>query len=146
MAEVLETRQPAYLEDHPGEGPLSGLEVRIRALPLFAPDHSPGGIVEVFASPEAPRAVPDTSTRAQAQSLRDHEMVHIQEVLIRCGGNRAEAARQLGISRATLWRRLGTHPARPPETSRNASAPAFPRRHRFISARDRRGSPASYNQ
>ncbi|MCZ6777957.1 MAG: hypothetical protein O7F16_03220 [Acidobacteria bacterium] len=120
MAEALETRQPACLEDQPGEGPLSGLEVRIRALPLFAPDHSPGGIVEVFASSETRIALPDTDAHAPAQSLRDYQMQHIQEVLARCGGNRAEAARQLGISRATLWRRLGTHPTRPPEASRSA--------------------------
>ena len=119
MAEALETRRPVCLEDQPGEGPLSGLEVRIRALPLFAPDHSPGGIVEVFSSPKARRAVPDMGARAPAQSLRDHEMQHIQEILGRCGGNRAKAARQLGISRATLWRRLGTQPMRPPEPSRS---------------------------
>jgi hypothetical protein len=107
MAEALETRQAALLVDQPDGGPLSGLKVQIRALPLFAPDHAPGGIVEVFTSPAAPSSETWTPAEAAAYSLRDHGMRHIQETLERCGGNRTEAARQLGISRATLWRKLG---------------------------------------
>ncbi len=40
------------------------------------------------------------------QSLRDVEQRHIQAVLESVGGNRTKAARILGISSATLWRRL----------------------------------------
>ncbi len=38
--------------------------------------------------------------------LEDIENEHILETLHRCKGNRAEAARRLGIGRNTLWRKL----------------------------------------
>jgi DNA-binding NtrC family response regulator len=44
----------------------------------------------------APEAVP----------LEDAERTHIESVLRACRGNRAEAARRLGIGRNTLWRKL----------------------------------------
>ncbi|MDX9974424.1 MAG: helix-turn-helix domain-containing protein [FCB group bacterium] len=40
------------------------------------------------------------------QKLEEVEFKHIQEVLRLCKGNRAEAARVLGIGRNTLWRKL----------------------------------------
>lgn len=47
------------------------------------------------------------------QSLKRHsrmiELRHIQRTVSECGGNMAEAARQLGISRTTVWRRLHEH-------------------------------------
>jgi transcriptional regulator with PAS, ATPase and Fis domain len=36
----------------------------------------------------------------------DHERAAIRQILQQTGGKRAEAARRLGISRTTLWRRL----------------------------------------
>ena len=38
--------------------------------------------------------------------LEDAERAHIEAVLRECRGNRAEAARRLGIGRNTLWRKL----------------------------------------
>jgi DNA-binding NtrC family response regulator len=38
--------------------------------------------------------------------LEDAERAHIEGVLRGCKGNRAEAARRLGIGRNTLWRKL----------------------------------------
>lgn len=38
--------------------------------------------------------------------LNDVETEHILDTLRRCKGNRAEAARRLGIGRNTLWRKL----------------------------------------
>lgn len=39
-------------------------------------------------------------------SLKETEMAHIFQVLNKCGGNKQAACRELGISYATLWRKL----------------------------------------
>jgi DNA-binding NtrC family response regulator len=54
------------------------------------------------------RAVATAPIAAEPQTARleEVEMEHILEMLRRCKGNRAEAARQLGIGRNTLWRKL----------------------------------------
>jgi transcriptional regulator with PAS, ATPase and Fis domain len=54
-------------------------------------------------------ALPATSEAAGAGSLklRDVERAHIEAVLRRVGGRRTEAAHLLGVSPATLWRKLG---------------------------------------
>jgi DNA-binding NtrC family response regulator len=44
---------------------------------------------------------------AMVETLATVVRWHCEAVLGRCGGNRSEAARRLGISRATLRRRLG---------------------------------------
>ncbi len=55
---------------------------------------------------------PDEFRQSEASQLPDNDMLetiekrHILTVLDRCGGNRAEAARRLGISRKTIDRKL----------------------------------------
>lgn len=53
---------------------------------------------------------PDTAPAASGASLAAgrslHEQRHIQQVLADCGGDQGAAAKALGISRTTLWRRL----------------------------------------
>jgi len=44
--------------------------------------------------------------RARAETLADQEREAIRQMLLQAGGRRLEAARRLGISRTTLWRRL----------------------------------------
>ena len=65
--------------------------------------------------PAAPPAEPERDT----WSLADVEREHIVRVLARHGGNATVAAKQLGISRTTLWRKMreyGLARAPAPET------------------------------
>ena len=55
---------------------------------------------------ERPPVVEEGGAPRQAWSLADVEKEHIQLVLARHRGNATAAARQLGISRTTLWRKL----------------------------------------
>ncbi len=49
---------------------------------------------------------PGPAQASGAVPLEDAERSHIESVLRACRGNRAEAARRLGIGRNTLWRKL----------------------------------------
>jgi len=65
---------------------------------LILPEHLPVSLpVEPSASGARPAAVGD---------LHDVEMSHIYAALERHGGNRSAAARELGIHKTTLWRKL----------------------------------------
>ena len=44
--------------------------------------------------------------KAELKPIESHEAAVIREVLQKCNGNRALAARQLGIGRSTLWRKI----------------------------------------
>jgi transcriptional regulator with PAS, ATPase and Fis domain len=117
MGEALASRQPTEAEDRPETGPLAGTRVRLRALPLFAPDHSGAGIIETHFPPAAVAVERQVEVLSTELTLRDRELRHMEEALQRAGGNRAQAARLLGISRATLWRRLGPQLSRQPHPS-----------------------------
>lgn len=53
---------------------------------------------------------PSATPGVQVPSLHRVEWEHIQRVLADCGGNISEAARQLGMHRRTLQRKLATQP------------------------------------
>jgi propionate catabolism operon transcriptional regulator len=61
----------------------------------------------------APELSGDATTTPASTQAAEHES--IQQVLARFGGNREAAARHLGISRTTLWRRLNASSIRAPE-------------------------------
>jgi transcriptional regulator with PAS, ATPase and Fis domain len=82
------------------------------------------GVVPAFQAP-APRAVAAASASAQATALpaaaqpalrplgeqvAEVERTAIAAALLACGGNRVQAARRLGMSRAALYDRLGRFP------------------------------------
>ncbi len=68
-------------------------------------DSGPGGLLH-FTGPESPpRAINPQSvspSRGTAEDLRQHLLLALAET----DGNRAEAARRLGVSRSTLYRRM----------------------------------------
>jgi transcriptional regulator of acetoin/glycerol metabolism len=61
-------------------------------------------------------------TGAPPHSPAEHDL--IAAALVRSGWNRTRAARQLGIDRSTLWRKIREHGLRPDDE------PAPPRRER----------------
>lgn len=56
--------------------------------------------------PEPQDTAPAAGTGSLATERSQHELRHIQQVLADCGGDQGAAAKALGISRTTLWRRL----------------------------------------
>ena len=66
---------------------------------VIRPEDLPAGIVRSAAAPPPDQATTD-------QSLEEVEQRHIQAVLASVAGNRSRAAKILGISQPTLWRRL----------------------------------------
>jgi len=76
--------------------------------PLILPRHLPPEILQP-AAPAAPthdRYAPPLTRYYRPVVSPDEERGIIRRVLQECGGNRAEAARRLGMSRTTLWKRL----------------------------------------
>ena len=83
----------------------SDLPVSLTAPRLLPRDATrEGGSPAVFRGPRA--AAREWEEPREAWSLADVEREHIQRVLRRHGGNSTATARQLGISRTTLWRKL----------------------------------------
>lgn len=79
-----------------------GGEIHSDKLPLTFPGSKPK---KVFA--EAVQTEQESAPKGGSILLVDAEQEHIQEVLGAAGGNKARAARVLGISRTTLYSRLG---------------------------------------
>ncbi len=71
--------------------------------PAILPEHLPLAIRSFGVGDAKSRAKVVTSLD---QSLRQFELTMIREAVESCGGNRSEAARRLGVSRARLIRRL----------------------------------------
>ncbi len=98
-----------FLTNYRWPGNVRELENAIEHAAVFAthgviqPEHLPPHIVQ---------AVPRTQLPGigTTQTLAKMEQAQIQAVLAQVNGNRAEAARRLGISPATLWRKLKALP------------------------------------
>lgn len=82
----------------------SDTKIKLEDLPPtlrdFGNDRSPGGEKEISLFGEEPE------TGSLKEQLRTHEIRILQQALTASGGNRQQAARLLGLSRRTLYRRL----------------------------------------
>ena len=88
-----------------------GLEIQPGHLPPARTAPRPNG------TPEGYRQVAQTPPAAPHVPLT---IAHVREALARCQGNRREAARALGVARATLYRFFDAHPETlqsPPESA-----------------------------
>lgn len=97
----------AFLEKMPWYGNVRELRNVIeRTMVLMSSDVISEEDVYITAAPsEQTGSMPFERSAAQG-TMKDYEKRLIEETLRRCNGNRAEAARRLGISQTTIWRRL----------------------------------------
>ena len=51
-------------------------------------------------------ATPAAPASDDPRTLRNAERQHVQRILLECGGNKAEAARVLGVAHTTLYRKI----------------------------------------
>ena len=72
---------------------------------------------------EAKNAIMNTVSKSEPVPLRDFQVLYIQLVLAKCGGNKVHAAKSLGIDRRTIQRLIRSgrmrdcvHPASLPST------------------------------
>ncbi|MBP8149309.1 MAG: histidine kinase [Limnohabitans sp.] len=79
----------------------SGLRLQTQAL-------RPGNSAQPQATAKQPAAAQGLSTGIASKPLKDVQTDMIREAVNQARGNVAEAARALGISRATVYRKLGT--------------------------------------
>ena len=88
------------LRDYPWPGNVRELDHAVERAVLMAPGPA------VRAADLALGAGRDGSTRLEEMSLEEVERFLIQKTLARCGGNVSQAAKNLGLSRSSLYRRL----------------------------------------
>jgi len=88
---------------HPWRGNVRELEHAVERAVLLAPAEEIGTADLAFGNaPQGPALL-------ERMSLADAERHLIQRALVRCNGNVSEAARELGVSRSALYRRLQQH-------------------------------------
>lgn len=79
--------------------------------PTILPQHFPPEIESVAQPTPSATAPAPSLVRAYYRPQQQAETETISRVLAETGGNKAEAARRLGMSRTTLWKRLKQSPA-----------------------------------
>ena len=99
----------AVLAGYPWPGNLRQLTACLRTLIALS---EPAAIIGTDALPAylrraEPASVPAQPAPTQARGLEDMEVAAMREALAACNGNVTRAARRLGISRSTLYRRIG---------------------------------------
>lgn len=79
---------------------------RVMVLSDLYPTYKTAGEALKALVPEIFEHEGEPETDALSEHRRTADLRHIKQVLSECGGNQAQAAELLGISRTTLWRRL----------------------------------------
>ena len=90
----------------------TGQSIAVEHLPLAIRSYRPGQNPSLSKSPNVPLD----------QAVQRYELRLIHEAIEAAGGNRAEAARQLGISRARLLRKIDEESKPHPKTEYTAAA------------------------
>ena len=102
LENVLE-RVAVLYADRDASAPVQQAELRA-VLPELFEDAPPGR------DDGAPEPAPPAGSAAPAPDLRqvrdEQDRAYIEQVVRQCGGNQSAAAKRLGISRSTLWRKL----------------------------------------
>jgi propionate catabolism operon transcriptional regulator len=87
-------------------GNIRELENLIERLMVLGTVQGDQAVVLEDIAPELRAVVAEPAMPALRDQQERSEQEHLAKVLEECGGNRALAAQQLGISRSTLWRKL----------------------------------------
>lgn len=81
-----------------------GTTLRLEDLPPYLLTSSRIGLPGPQANASSSRG--EDAETPQVRTLAEMEKLHIKRTLDRCGGNQTQAAKELGISRTSLWRKL----------------------------------------
>jgi propionate catabolism operon transcriptional regulator len=117
-ADALPAKLLPYLAAYAWPGNVRELENILERALLSAQDLIHGGkidekrlarlIPELFEQPDTPSPKLQQEMKDLRTISKTAELQHVLQTLEACQGNLDEAARRLGISRSTLWRRLRT--------------------------------------
>jgi DNA-binding NtrC family response regulator len=95
----------AALAEHPWPGNVRELSHAVERAVLLARGERIEA-ADLALAPDSPPATEPAAAALEAMSLEDVERVLIRKALARCGGKVSAAARELGLSRSALYRRL----------------------------------------
>ncbi|HEX4824039.1 MAG TPA: sigma 54-interacting transcriptional regulator [Candidatus Polarisedimenticolaceae bacterium] len=106
---VVDDEAFSLFERYHWPGNVRELQNALQRLALLAGDREISAAL-IASDPVMKRALmPSTDGRPSAYSLVSGEKSHILQAIQAANGNRSEAAKLLGVSRATLYRKIGKH-------------------------------------
>ena len=108
-ASTVDAEAMALFERHAWPGNVRELQNTLQRLSLLAGDRAiSAGLIE--SDPVLRRTLlPATEAGKTTFSLKSGERDQLRQAIAAAGGNRKKAAGLLGVSRATLYRKLGRH-------------------------------------